>query len=81
MSFKKAATLCLSLTLLAPMLPARAAEPDVLRSIFRDIEQIDPAEQESRLPYADGTVLSEFREPLAIYGGGARIYGDDFRYL
>ena len=77
MSFKKAATLCLSLTLLAPMLPARAAEPDVLRSIFRDIEQIDPAEQESRLPYADGTVLSEFREPLAIYGGGTRIYGDE----
>ena len=37
-------------------------KPDVLRSIFGGIDDIEPDEKALDLPYLDGTVLSDVRE-------------------
>ncbi len=51
-------------------------EPDVLREIFSGIDDADPELKSDRLPYLDGTYLSDIREPLYMYEGGQKIFGE-----
>ena len=50
-------------------LPANAAanKPDVLRSIFGNLDEVAPEEKALDLPYRDGTVLSDVREALRLF--------------
>lgn len=80
-----ACLLALSLALPLPVLYAAEAEtesadstpdtPDVLRDIFavRGEEYTDGEDGEK--PYRDGQMLSEVREPTALYSSGGEIYG------
>lgn len=53
------------------------AEPDILHDIFSGIDDVDSDAGEDRLPYSDGTVLSDIREPLGLSDSGAKIFGED----
>lgn len=82
---KKFLACLLALSLSLPTLYAAEAEtesadgtpdtPDVLRDIFdvRGEEYTDEADGEK--PYRDGQMLSEVREPTALYSNGGEIYG------
>ena len=51
-------------------------KPDVLRSIFGGIDDIEPDEKALDLPYLDGTVLSDVREPIYMYNGASKLLGE-----
>lgn len=55
---------------------ANSDEPDVLRGIFSGIDSVDPNERELDLPYSDGEVLSDVREPMYITANGSKVLGE-----
>lgn len=55
---------------------ANVSKPDVLRGIFSGIDAVDPDEKSLDLPYVDGTVLSDIREPMYISSDSAKILGE-----
>lgn len=55
---------------------AAADEHDVLREIFSGIDAVSPDVESERLPYLDGTMLSDVREPLSVNAGGTKIFGN-----
>lgn len=59
-------------------LPANAAanKPDVLRSIFGNLDEVAPEEKALDLPYRDGTVLSDVREALGLTAADSFILGE-----
>ena len=56
----------------------QASEPkqDVLHEMFSGIDEVSPDDPAAQLPYLDGTVLSDVREPLYVYDGGSKLFGD-----
>ena len=52
-------------------------DPDVLHEIFGALDSVSPDEYADRLPYTDGTVLSDVREPLYLSGGNRKIFGEN----
>ncbi len=48
---------------------------DVLREIFSGIDSVEPDVEAERLPYRDGTVLSDVREPLSVNSSGSGVFG------
>lgn len=81
----------ISLLIILALLPVRAvtyansaqtaqahlSEADIFREIFGDITEIDADEKADNLPYLDGTVLSDLREPLSLSSRTQKIYGKD----
>ena len=56
---------------------SQQGEPDVLRSLFGGIDDLSPDEKASELPYADGTMLTEVREPLYMSNEDSQIFGNE----
>ncbi len=52
-------------------------KPDIFKDIFGGTDELDPEEEAKNLPYPDGTVLSDIREPLFANETGSRIFGED----
>ena len=50
--------------------------PDMLRSIFGGIDEVNPDDKSKNLPYLNGTVLSDVREPFYISGSGSKVFGE-----
>lgn len=55
---------------------AAADEHDVLREIFSGIDSVSPDDEAARLPYLDGTMLSDVREPMSANNGGTKMFGN-----
>ncbi len=54
-----------------------ARTPDIFRDIFGGIDEVVPDEAAKKLPYQDGTVLSDVREPVYMSENGGKIYGEE----
>lgn len=51
-------------------------EPDLFNDIFNGIADVDADAKAEDLPYLDGTILSDVREPLALQDGTAKLFGE-----
>lgn len=85
---KKLISLLLAATMVLSPVSAFAAEvpkntgrtartPDIFRDIFGGIDEVVPDETAKKLPYQDGTVLSDVREPVYMSENGGKIYGEE----
>ena len=77
MKFKRISALILSAAVFSGNSSIYAERTDVMNRLFSGLGDISADEPYGRLPYNDGTMLSEYKEPMTVGKSAARIFGEE----